>query len=320
MKTIPFGQPGLSRICLGAMDFGTKVARNQAFRILDLYIEKGGNFLDTAHIYASWVLGGEGASERLLGEWLKATGMRERVFLATKGAHPPLDNMALSRCSEAEIRKDLAESLERLGTDFIDLYWLHRDDPERPVEEIIETLEELIREGLIGSYGASNWSWRQIEEANQYAHEVDLSGFTANQPGWAWAENQQRPASMRLVYMDEETHAFHTRTGLPVVPYSPQAKGFFGKKNAEWAKGGFQGTAPLAANYDSPVNRERLLRTIELAEKKGCTANQIALAYLLCQPFPVYPIIGTGNEEHLLEAMGVVEVMLNEDDRCRLIP
>jgi aryl-alcohol dehydrogenase-like predicted oxidoreductase len=319
MKAIPFGSVDLSRVCLGTMDFGTKVPKEQAFRILDLYIGQGGNFLDTAHIYASWVPGGEGASERLLGEWLKAAGMRDRVYLATKGAHPPLDNMALSRCSREEIRQDLAESLDRLGTSSIDLYWLHRDDPERPVEEIIETLDEIQREGLIGSYGASNWSWRQIGKANEYAQKSGLSGFSANQPGWAWAENPQRPASMRLVYMDEETHAFHTHTGLPVVPYSPQAKGFFGKENAEWAKGGFQGTAPRAANYDTPANRQCLLRAIELAEKQGCTPNQIALAYLLSQPFPVYPIIGTGNPEHLLEAMGAAEVMLNGDDRCRLI-
>ncbi len=313
MKTIRFGSPDLSRICLGGMDFGTKTSRDQAFRILDLYAGKGGNFLDTAHIYASWVPGGEGVSERVIGEWLRMRGMRSQVCLATKGAHPPLDNMAMSRCSSAEIRKDLAESLDRLGTDFIDLYWLHRDDPELPVEEIIETMEELQREKLIGSYGASNWSWRMIEKANEYAQTRGLSGFVANQPGWAWTENPQRPPTMRLVYMDKETHAFHTRTGLPVVPYSPQAKGFFGKENAEWAKGGFLGTAPRAANYDTPVNREHLLQSIELAEKKGCTANQIALAYLLCQPFPVYPIIGTGDPEHLLEAMGAVGVVFDKD-------
>lgn len=307
MKDFKMEQPNLSRICLGTMDFGTKVPKEQAFRILGLYVEQGGNFLDTAHIYASWVPGGQGASEKLLGEWLRATGMRSQVFLATKGAHPPLDNMALSRCSREEIRTDLAESLERLEVDSVDLYWLHRDDPGRPIEEILGTLEELKQESLIGSYGASNWSWQQIEQANEYAQAHGLSGFAANQPGWAWAERQQRPPTMRLLYMDEETHAFHTRTGLPVVPYSSQAKGFFGQENVAWAKGGFQGNAPRAAEYDTPTNRQRLLEAIETGERKGCTANQIALAYLLSQPFPVHPIIGTGNEEHLLEAMGAVE-------------
>ncbi len=318
MNKIPLGQPGLSRICLGTMDFGTKVPKDQAFRILDLYVERGGNFLDTAHIYASWIPGGEGASEKLLGEWLKKTGMRNQVFLATKGAHPPLDHMALSRCSSVEIRKDLRESLERLGVDSVDLYWLHRDDPGRPVEEIIDTLEELKREGLIGSYGASNWTWQQIEKANEYAQTQGQSGFVANQPGWAWAERQQRPRAMRLVYMDEETHAFHTRTGLPVIPYSSQAKGFFGKENVAWASGGFQGNAPRAVEYDTPANRRRLIQAIEIGERKGGTANQIALAYLLSQSFPVYPIIGTGNEEHLLEAMGVVGVALDTDTLQRL--
>ncbi len=103
-----------------------------------------------------------------------------------------------------------------------------------------------------------------------------------------------------------------------MIPYSSQANGYFGAENVAWAKAGFDGSPKRAERFDSPANRRRLLRAIDLAEKKGCTANQIALAYLLNQPFPMFPIIGTGNPEHAREALGAVGITLSPEETASL--
>ena len=112
---------------------------------------------------------------------------------------------------------------------------------------------------------------------------------------------------------------WHRGSGLTMIPYSSQANGYFGAENAAWAKGGFPSDPPRAKSFDSPVNRQRLQRAIALAEQKGCTANQIALAYLLGQPFPIFPIIGTSNPAHAQEALGAVSVTLTPTEMAGLV-
>ena len=304
-----------SRICLGTGSFGSEISRADSFTVLDAFVEAGGNFIDTAHIYAAWIKGGWGASERTLGEWLKVHGARGAVVLATKGAHPPLDNMKLARCSKADIEQDVEQSLERLGVDSVDLYWLHRDDPPRRIGEIVETMAALINDGRIRSYGVSNWTVDRIEAALAYAKQHSLPPLVAHQPGWALADretNVTAPSPMR--YLDEPMRQWHIRTSLPLVAYSSQATGFFGAENVAWAKAGFSGPPPKARGHDSPNNRQRLTRAIALAESKGCTPNQIALAYLLNHPFPVFPIIGTSKPSHVREAFAAVPIPLTQTE------
>jgi aryl-alcohol dehydrogenase-like predicted oxidoreductase len=308
-----------SRICLGTATFGSEITRRDAFAVLDAFIEAGGNVIDTAHIYAAWIAEGWGASERTVGEWLRVNGCRDKVIVATKGAHPPLDNMSLARGSRGDIEQDLSESLERLGLDSVDVYWLHRDDPAKPGEDMIETLAGLASKGLIRSYGASNWTIPRIEAANDYARTRGLAPFAASQPGWALADHDtddDAPSPMR--YLDERGRQWHVETRFPLFAYSAQALGFFGQANAYWARGGFQGAAPRDKGYDTPANRQRLEKAAALAEKKDCTPNQIALAYLLHQPFPVYPIIGTGKPSRLFDAMGAMNVVLSEEESALL--
>lgn len=301
-----------SRICLGTASFGSDIPRKQAFAVLDAYVEAGGNFLDTAHIYAAWREGGWGASERTVGEWIRSNGLRDHIVLATKGAHPPLDDLDHGRSSQADIDHDLNESLERLGVDWVDMYWLHRDDPERPVGEIVETLVACVKDGRILSYGGSNWSTERLEAANRYASEHGLPPFAANQPGWALADRASTtPPVPGMVFLDEDGRRWHERTRLPVAAYSAQAKGYFGDENVAWARHGFSGQVPHGAEYDSTASRERLLVTLSLSDEKGCTANQIALAYLLRQSFPVFPIIGTSQPDRVREALEAESVTLS---------
>ncbi len=308
------------RICLGSALFGSEIPKDRTFALLDAYVEAGGNFIDTAHIYAAWLENGVGASERTIGEWLRTRGVRDSVVIATKGAHPPIDaEEKIGRCAKDEIEQDLSESLDRLGLDRVDLYWLHFDEPTRPVGEIIQTLAGLLEAGRIRAYGASNWTTARIQAANDYAEEHGLPPFAASEPWWSLGAAASGPQSDAPTSQeDDQLRAWHLRTGLPMIPYSSQANGYFGAENAAWARDGFRGSPPRAGRFDSPANRLRLQRAMELADKKGATANQIALAYLLSQQFPVFPIIGTGNPEHLREAMGALRLKLSEDECAAL--
>ena len=151
-----------SPICLGTADLGSAVNRSDSFALLDAYLDLGGNFLDTAKVYADWLPGERSTSEKLLGEWMRLRRNRQRIVLATKGAHPDLATMHLPRLSRAEIEADLHASLRHLQTDIIDLYWLHRDDPARPVEDILATLQDAVRAGKIRYFGCSNWRVERI--------------------------------------------------------------------------------------------------------------------------------------------------------------
>ncbi len=309
-----------SRIVLGSVFFGSDVSREDSFAVMDAFAEAGGNFIDTAHVYAAWLDYGIGASERTIGEWIRARGNRERIVLATKGAHSPIDaEEKVGMCSRADLEEHLAESLDRLGLDRVDLYWLHLDEPTRPVGEIIESLADIQRSGRVRAYGASNWTTDRIQAANDYAREHDLVPFVASQPWFSLGAVAGGPSADGGA--DESSDAlrqWHLSSGLPMIPYSSQANGYFGAENVAWAKGGFDGPPKRATSFDSPANRSRLLRAIDLAGKKGCTANQIALAYLLNQPFPIFPIIGTSNPEHAREALGAVGIALDEDERASL--
>lgn len=311
--------PTPSRLCLGTASFGSEIPRETAFCVLDRFLELGGNFLDTAHIYAAWRPGCWGNSERLLGDWMRARGVRDRIVLATKGGHPPLDRMDVGRCSRADLESDLTESLERLGTDWIDLYWLHRDDPGRPAEEIVETLNAFVRDGRIRAFGASNWTWNRIESARLDAERNGLQPFAAAQPGWSLATYPGPPPIPGMLLLANEDLEYPARTGLPVAAYTPQAKGYFGSENVDWARGGFAGPAPKGGEYDSLANRRKLLEAARIGSARGLSANQIALAYLMSNPFPVYPIIGTGNIDHLEEAFGAMDIALNPEEIGRLV-
>lgn len=291
-----------SVICLGTGGYGTNIPAEQAFALLDAFAEQGGNFLDTARIYGAWAPGGEGASEQTLGAWLKRTGSRDRFVISTKGAHPDLATMHISRIRPADLAADIQASLAALQTDAIDIYWLHRDDPAVPVGEILSALDEHLAAGRVRAIGASNWSLARLTEADDYARSHGLTGFQANQIGWSLAAANVGPAPVAgMLYMDAATHAHHLRSGLPVLAYSSQAVGFFSGKYRREQMAEPAATA-VARLYFTPDNFDRLDRAAELARRRGVTPNQVNLAYLLGQPFPVYPIVGCRTVEQVRDS------------------
>lgn len=167
-RTIPNTDLTVSAVCLGSSHMGTAVSRDQAFRLRDHFVDHGGTFIDTARAYAIWEPGGEGASETTIGEWLASRPHRDRVIVATKGGHPAWTDLHSPRLSRQDVTDDCEQSLSALGLDTIPLYWLHRDDPTRPVEDIIATLEWLRERGKIRYYGFSNWSTARMKVALRY--------------------------------------------------------------------------------------------------------------------------------------------------------
>ncbi|MFC1451719.1 aldo/keto reductase [Verrucomicrobiota bacterium] len=315
-RTIPHTDFSVFPIVLGTALFGSAIPKKEAFELLDAYAEAGGNFLDTAHIYAAWLPGGEGMSERTVGRWIRLRQARKGIILATKGAHSELAT-GESHMNRAALNRHLAESLERLQVDHVDLYWLHRDDPAVPAGEILDWLEELLSQGLVRAVGCSNWTWRRIEEARSYAQRLGRRGFCASQIGWSLAAvDPAGPGPAGMLFMDPETLAYHERTRFPVLAYSAQASGFFSGRYRRDMKP--EDRKPnvrpwVLERYGSRANFERLARVEEMAASMGVSANQVALAWLLSRPLPVFPVIGPGTYAQLKDSLGALSVTLTQE-------
>ncbi|HEY0828885.1 MAG TPA: aldo/keto reductase, partial [Bacilli bacterium] len=293
-----------STLCLGTGSLGSTVMESDSFRLLDAFLHLGGNFIDTAKIYADWIPGERSASEKMIGKWLKRANSRHNVIMGTKGAHPPLENLHQPRLSPIEITADLNASLQHLQTDYIDLYWLHRDDPNRPVEDIMETLNIAEKAGKVRYFGCSNWTVPRIEAANAYAAKQGFRGFAATQNMWSLAvPNKDAIEDKTLVMMEDRDRAFHEKSGMAAIPYSSQANGFF---SGRYRKGEPLSAANSAKHvegyYYNDENFARLERLERVANQQNLTRTQVALGYLLSQPFPVFPIVGCYNITQLQDS------------------
>ena len=263
--------------------------------VLDEWMRLGGNIIDTAHVY------GDGDAERALGTWLaKRPAVREELIILTKGAHP---SDGRRRVTPEDIAADLSESTERLGY-APDLYMLHRDDPSLPVGPIMECLNEHLRAGRVGALGASNWTSARIDEANAYAASHGLEGFCCSSVHLSLATQNENHWDDTLSATDPAIRSWHERTEMPLLAWSAQARGFFAGHVSE----------SVSRVYDNADNRERRRRATAVAERLGCTANQVALAWVLAQPFPLYAVVGARTVEQLREAVGALDVELSADD------
>jgi len=267
--------------------------------LLDAFLELGGTSIDTAHIY------GAGGSERALGRWLSDRHNRERVVIITKGCHPIPADSPRPRVRPEALHADLTESLERLQTDSVDLYLLHRDDERMPVGPMIEALNEEWTRGRLRAFGVSNWRSGRIAAANAYALEHHLAGFVASSPCF----NLMRPNGTTwpgCVFADDAERAWHTATQFPLLAWSPQAGGFLtGRYGPEDRR-----NADMARIYFSDQNFERLRRATELGQQKGNSPIQIGLAYVLNQPFPTAAIIGPSTVAHLRDSHAALAIEL----------
>lgn len=294
----------LSQLVLGTVMLSPDKMED-ACTLLDRYVALGGNTLDAAHIY------GGGKCERAVGEWIRRRSNREQIYILTKGAHP--DHRGAQRVRPACILEDLHESLERLGVDYVDLYLLHRDDEAYPVGPIVECLNEQRRLGKIRSFGGSNWSHRRIQEANAYALAHGLEPFTSSSPNLSLAK-PARPPWPGCITIDAEGLAWHQAHQFPLFAWSSQAAGFFtGRYSPE-----NQENREMVETYYTPANWERYRRAETLAQKLGVTTNQVALAWVLHQPFPVFALVGPWTVAELESSVEARKVSLTPEERAWL--
>lgn len=314
--TLPNTDLHVSSLCLGTAEFGAAIQARDAYRLLDAFVEAGGTFIDTANVYADWIPGTKSSSEKIIGAWLAERGLRGRVVLATKGAHPPLSNMSQGRLGAREIVHDLEQSLGHLQTDVIDLYWLHRDDPARPVEEIVATLAGQVAAGKIRAWGVSNWRTERIAAAQRTAAQAGLPPPVANQPQWSLAVvDATAIADKTTVVMDGAMRAYHVASGLACIPYSAQGKGVLHKLAAGQAaaiRPNQRAVYPLAAN------QARATVAQQLAVELGVSLTAIVLGYLQSQPFVTIPILGASSVAQLHDSLTGDGVRLTPEQIARL--
>ena len=300
-----------SVIALGTMDFGGLIEEGRAREFMDAYAEIGGNFIDTARIYGDFARGIQGGSEKVIGRWMEDRRCRDRIVLGTKGGHPDLRTMHTGRLSRGEILDDMRRSLDNLRTDCVDIYWLHRDDMSRPVEDILTTLTELTERGMARFVGVSNWRPERIREALACAREHGLVMVAANQPQFSLAR-QVAVEDDTLCQMDAQTYRMHAQEALPCVPFSSQAKGFLTKLAA-------QGEAALTdkarRRFLCPENLGALERARKLSGETGYSVGAISLAWLTSQPFPTLPIAGVSRMEHIAALAEASDAVLTAEQR-----
>ena len=278
--------------------------------MFDHFIEQGGNVFDTAYIY------GGGRIESLLGEWVNARKVRNEIALIGKGAHTPLNRPEYCR-------PQLQETLARLQTDYLDIYFLHRDNVDVPVAEWVDTLNELHDEGLIRVYGGSNWSQERLQEANEYATQNNKQGFSVVSNQFSLAEMLSPVWPGCVSANTKQFRKYLAEAGMALFPWSSQARGFFtaqydelnsGKSQRALRLGNQPGAGEIQRCWVSDENIRRRQRAFELAEKYGVEAINIALAFVLAQPFKTFPLIGPRFLWETSSSLQSLNFQLTEDE------
>lgn len=277
-----------------------------SFAFLDGILGQGGSTFDTAQSYL------DGDAERLLGRWMADRGNRDEVVIITKGCHHTVDRQ---RVTPFDLTADLHDSLARLRTEQIDLYFLHRDDPSVPVEEVIGVLNAHIDAGKIAAIGASNWSIERIQEANQYAREQGMQPFVASSPNYSLAAQIASPWINTVSISGPEAtdaRAWYRTTRMPIFAWSSLAHGFlsgyFRSDSRHEPANDFE--RDVLRTYGSDENYERLRRVEILAADKGVSVPQIALAFILEQPLDVYAVAASRTPEEFAVNVSALDISL----------
>ncbi len=306
LRTLGSSDLDVFPLSLGGNVFGWTADRDASFAVLDAYVAAGGNFVDTADAYSHWADGNKGGeSETLIGAWLAERGNRSDVVVATKvGSHPDFKGLS------ADTIKGAAEaSLRRLGTDYIDLYYTHFDDPSVPVEEIIGALDELVRAGKVRAIAASNIAPDRLQESLDFSDREGLARYVALQPHYNLVSRDTYEGPLQEVA---------SRAGLAAVPYFALASGFLTGKyrpgtRVESARSG------RVEEYVGSERGERVLNALDrIAAERDVQVATVALAWLAAQPTVAAPIASARTVEQLPALLAVADVELTEAELATL--
>jgi aryl-alcohol dehydrogenase-like predicted oxidoreductase len=297
-------------IALGAATVGLANDRYEAGRLFDYFLDQGGNIIDTARVYSDWVPPEKGRSEGLIGDWLRREKKRNKIVLVTKGGHPHLDTIHISRMSQKDMEYDLELSLKTLGVDTIDIYFYHRDDLNQSTGELLDRMEGFRRAGKIRYYGCSNWNTERLIEAAAYAKTHKLRGFIANQMLFNMASKYMKPLDDdTMAVMDEPMMGYHQdHEDTIAMPYFGVCSGFFHQLEAN--KEGELKTSP----YYTAQNLALAQKIKILKEKYHASISQVLLGFFAVQNFVVVPLVGPSKPAHLADALGSVEINFTRED------
>jgi aryl-alcohol dehydrogenase-like predicted oxidoreductase len=306
MRTIGGTDLSVFPLCLGSNIFGWTIDEPQAFAVLDAYAAAGGNFIDTADSYSVWVAGNKGGeSETIIGNWMAARGNRDQMVIATKVGQMP----GLTGLAPATVRRAAEDSLTRLQTDRIDLYYAHVDDESTPLADTLTAFGELIAEGKVRHIGASNYGAPRLAEALAVARANSLPEYVALQPHY------------NLVHRAEyegELADLCVREGLSCIPYYGLASGFL---TGKYRIGGAEEASPRAGGarrYLDAGGTAVLAVLDEIAASHGTSVAAVALAWLAAQPAVAAPIASARTPEQLAELLPAARLALGESELERL--
>ncbi len=293
--TLPGVALPISRIIMGC---DNKDTYDEGAAVWDHWVDVGGNAFDTAFVY------GGGQHEAALGDWIKRRNMASRITVIVKGAHTP-------ECTPEGIGKQLTQSLDRLNLERAPIYIMHRDNPDVPVEEFVSALNALHDKGLIGIFGGSNWSTTRIDLARQHAANNSLKPFSIlnnnlslaamEKPVWPGCISSRDDATLRYLKAENMAH----------ISWSSQVRGYF---LPEALRNRLPEDTRPEACFGCPANTARRVRAEALAKQRGVTANNIALAWVLAQPFPSFALVGPRTKEEISSTLPACSVELTEEE------
>lgn len=294
----------VSPLCLGGNVFGWTADEATSFEILDAYADAGLNFIDTADVYSTWAPGHTGGeSETIIGKWMKARGNRDRLVIATKvGSEMGPSQKGLSK---SYIRSAVEASLQRLQTDYIDLYQSHRDDLETPQQETLQAYEELIRDGKVRAIGASNFTAERLKEALAISTELGLPRYESLQNKYNLSDRAEYEAELEPLCRKEE---------IGVIPYYGLASGFLTGKYRSEADFGKSVRGGRMAGYLNDRGKRILSALDAVADRKNATPAQVALAWLMARPGLTAPIASATSVEQLKDIVAATRLSLDESN------
>lgn len=305
----------VSNLSLGTDSMGMPLTEEISRGILDAYTEVGGTFIDTAKVYNDWAEGEKSRSEKIIGRWLKDKGNRHKVVISTKGGHPPVGHMDISRLSRDELTYDIDKSLEHLKTDYVDLYFLHRDDESLSVDEIMDTLHGFVRDGKARAIGLSNWGTDRVKEANEYCKAHGLTPVTASQIQFGIARPNMEKVEKTLKVMDKNAYEFYKKEGMAVMGFSAQSKGYFSKIQA-----GAELSPKAKERYDNPISREIFEILDSIKNEYNCTVTELVLAVLTSiEDFVCIPILGCKSPMHIQTSFKASDIKVRPEHIKRIL-
>lgn len=309
MEKIKVGASDLhvARINLGGNVFGWTLDEQQSFDILDAFFDKGFNFIDTADTYAWWVNGTGGQSETIIGRWLRSRGNRDKVIIATKVGSQTKEHPA--DISRRHILRSVDESLQRLQTDRIDLYYTHYDDDKTPVEETLGAYDEVIRAGKVRYIAASNVSPVRLAESFRISEQNGLPKYVALQPHYNLME--------RSTY-EKDYAPIAEQHGLTVFPYWALAAGFLTGKYRSDSDLSKSVRGKGVQKYLTPLGLAVLNALDEIAKKHRTTVATVALAWLLAKRQIGAPVVSATSRQQLAEVLAAADLRLDKEDLEKL--